>query len=150
MKRSLLLAVMFLCSIVPAQSNPFVCDDAANTCTYRITATEPTKTESGALLTAQPGTAYKQTNIKLSLNGGAVQVVTKPATKPAGGGTVTHDVTFATPACKKTTLDVKLSGTNVSGKEGVETVATGSPVVRDRTVDPMCVEAPGAVIGTVE
>jgi hypothetical protein len=131
------------------QANPFVCDDAANTCTYRITATEPTKTASGALLNSQPGNAYKQTNIKTSLNGGAFGIIVKPATAPAGGGQVVQDVTFATTPCAVTTLAVKLSGTNVSNKEGVETAAVGSPVTRDRTADPICVEAPGVVTGTV-
>ena len=38
-------------------AGPFTCDDAANTCTYKATVTEPTKTVGGATLTN-----YKQTN----------------------------------------------------------------------------------------
>jgi len=137
-----ILVLLILCLSSVAHANPFTCDDAANTCTYRITATEPTTTAGGGTLTN-----YKQTNLKTSLNGGTFQVLVKPATSPSGGGTVIQDVTFATSACTVTTLAVKLSGTNTLLKEGAETVATGSPVMRDRTVDPTC--APGLVTGTV-
>ena len=135
-----LLTTIWISTTVSAE--PFVCDDTANTCTYRVTATEPTKTQGGGLLSN-----YKQTNIKTSLNGGTFATLVKPATAPTGGGTVIQDVTFATTACAVTTLAVKVSGTNTLNAEGVETVATGSPVTRDRTADPTC--APGAVVGTV-
>lgn len=119
-----------------AHANPFVCDNAANTCTYRVTATEPTKTKAGL-----PLTNYKQTNIKTSINGGTWGTIVKPATTVTGGGTVIQDITFATMACQVTQLDVKVSGTNTVGVEGVEAVATGSPVKVDRTVDPLCAPA---------
>lgn len=137
-----LVALGWLAMVQLTKANPFVCDDVANTCTYRVTATEPTKTAAGGALTN-----YKQTNIKTSLNGGAFATLTKPATAPTGGGTVIQDVTFATAPCTVTTLAVKLSGTNLANLEGVETAAVGSPVTRDRTADPTC--APGAVTGTV-
>lgn len=126
----------------PAHANPFTCDDAANTCTYRITATEPTKTKQGLALTN-----YKQTNIKTQLNGGPVAILVKPATAPTGGGTVTYDITFATVAGAKTQLDVRVSGTNTMGIEGAEATAVGSPVVKDRTLDPL--GAPLAPTATV-
>ena len=137
-----ILVLLILCLSSVAYANPFTCDDAANTCTYRITATEPTTTAGGGALTN-----YRQTNLKTSLNGGTFQVIVKPATSPNGGGTVTQDVTFATAPCAITTLAVRLSGTNTLLREGVEAVATGSPVTRDRTVDPTC--APSAPTGTV-
>ena len=64
-----------------------------------------------------------------------------------GGGTVIQDVTFATTTFAVTTLTVKLSGLNPLLKQEVETMATGSLVVRDRTADPIC--ALNSVIGTV-
>lgn len=137
------LAIVLTGYLLVAYGNPFVCDDAANTCTYRVTAQEPTKTSAGAALTN-----YKQTNIKVSINGGSFSTITKPATSATGGGTVIQDVTFATAACAKTTLAVKVSGTNTLNIEGAEAVATGSPVVRDRTLDPMC--APMAPTATVD
>ena len=117
---------------LPAHANPFVCDPVANPCTYQITAVEPTKTKQGLALTN-----YKQTNIKTQINGGPVVITVKPATAPTGGGTVTQTITFATVAGAKTQLDVKVSGTNIAGLEGGEAVATGSPVIVDRTLDPL-------------
>lgn len=142
MKWLLLLVCGILAFPLVSFANPFTCDDAANTCTYRVTATEPTRTGGGL-----PLANYKQTNIKTSINGGTFQVLVKPATAPTGGGTVLQDITFATTPCAVTTVAVKLSGTNTLLKEGVETVATGSPVTRDRTADPTC--APDAVVGAV-
>jgi hypothetical protein len=137
-----MLVAGLLLTVSLVRANPFTCDDTANTCTYRVTATEPTTTQGGGSLTN-----YKQTNIKTSVNGGTFQVIVKPATSASGGGTVIQDVTFATTACAVTMLAVKLSGTNTLLKEGVETAAVGSPVTRDRTTDPTC--APGAVTGSV-
>lgn len=137
----LLLPIVLLASLFTAAlGNPFVCDDAANTCTYRATVTEPTKTVGGG-----PLTNYKQSNIKASLNGGTFTIITKPATAPTGGGTVIQDYTFATTACAVTTLSVKASGTNTLNVEGPETaVAT---VRRDRTQDPTCAPAsPGLTL----
>lgn len=130
-----LLPVIFAASLFTAAlGNPFVCDDAANKCTYRATVTEPTKTVGGA-----PLTNYKQSNIKASINGGTFTIAIKPATSPNGGGTVIQDYTFATTACAVTTLSVKASGTNTLNTEGPETpVAT---VQRDRTADPTCAPA---------
>jgi hypothetical protein len=139
---ALILVLFLLVTRYPVQANPFVCDDVANTCTYRVTAVEPTKTGAGGLLAN-----YKQTNIKTSINGGPVTLLVKPATAAAGGGTVFQDITFATPPCVVTTLTVKVSGTNLAGREGVEATAVGSPVVRDRTLDPLCApEAPTAKV----
>lgn len=138
-----LLVAGLLLTVSLVRANPFTCDDTANTCTYRVTATEPTKTAAGVALTN-----YKQTNIKTSVNSGPFATIVKPATSLTGGGTVIQDVTFATTACAITTLAVKLSGTNTLLKEGVETAAVGSPVTRDRTMDPTC--APGAVQGSVD
>lgn len=126
-----------------AYGNPFVCDDAANTCTYRATVTEPTKTKAGL-----PLSNYKQTNIKTSVNGGAFATIVVPATSPSGGGQVARDITFATAPCAKTTLDVKVSGVNTMNAEGDEATAVGSPVMRDRTLDPLC--APAAPAAKVE
>ena len=68
----------------------------------------------------------------------------KPATAAPGGGTMIQDVTFATTPCAVTKLEVKVSGTNLLNIEGVEAVATGSPVTVDRTVDPLlCPGSPG-------
>ena len=130
-----LLPVVLIASLFTAASgNPFVCDDAANTCTYRATVKEPTKTVGGS-----PLMNYKQSNIKASINGGTFTISIKPATSPNGGGTVTQDYTFATTACAVTTLSVKASGTNTFNTEGPETpVAT---VQRDRTADPTCAPA---------
>jgi hypothetical protein len=113
------------------------CDDAANTCKYTITITEPSKTQADL-----PLMNYKQTNIKTSVNGGAYATIIVPATSVNGGGQAVREVTIATVPCAKTTLDVKVSGTNVLGAEGGERVATGSPVIRDRTLDPLCAPAP--------
>lgn len=131
----LLLPVVFVASLFTAAlGNPFFCDDAANTCTYRATVKEPTKTVGGS-----PLTNYKQSNIKASINGGTFTISIKPATSVNGGGTVTQDYTFATTACAVTTLSVKASGTNTLNTEGPETaVAT---VQRDRTADPTCAPA---------
>lgn len=137
-----LLPVVLIASLFTAASgNPFVCDDAANTCTYRATVKEPTKTVGGA-----PLTNYKQSNIKASLNGGTFTIITKPATAATGGGTVTQDYTFATTACAVTTLAVKASGTNTLNIEGPDTAV--STVQRDRTADPTC--APAAPILTLD
>lgn len=134
MKCFLLVCLMLLGSLATAQA--FTCDPAANTCTYRITITEPSKTQAGL-----PLTNYKQTNIKTSVNGGAFATLAVPATSPTGGGTVFRDITFATAPCAKTTLDVKSSGVNTLNTEGVEATAVGSPVTVDRTVDPSCAPA---------
>lgn len=140
---TLFVSSLVLASLVGiAQANPFTCDDTANTCSYAITAQEPTKTSGGA-----PLINYKQTNLKTQLNGGSWQIIVKPATAPTGGGTVLQTITFATTACAVTTLNVKASGTNTNNVEGVEAVATGSPVTRDRTTDPTC--APAGVTSTV-
>jgi hypothetical protein len=139
---ALILVLFLLATRYPVQANPFVCDDVANTCTYRVTAVEPTKTGTGAALTN-----YKQTNIKTSVNGGAFTTLVKLATAPTGGGTVTQDITFASAPCVVTSVVVKVSGTNLAGREGVEATAVGSPVVRDRTLDPLCApEAPTAKV----
>jgi len=137
-----LIATGWLVMVTVTKADPFTCDDAANTCTYRVTATEPTKTSGGGALTN-----YKQTNIKTSLNGGAFATLAKPATALTGGGQVVQDFTFATTPCAVTSFAVKLSGTNTLNLEGVETAAVGSPVTRDRTTDPTC--APGIVTGVV-
>lgn len=132
--------VVLALSVMTALSDPFFCDDAANTCTYRATVVEPSKTIGGAALTN-----YKQTNIKASINGGTFTIITKPATSATGGGTVTQDYTFATTACAVTTLTVKASGTNTLNGEGPDTAPV--TVKRDRTLDPTC--APAAPTLTV-
>lgn len=128
----LLLPVVIVLSILTASiASPFMCDDVANTCTYRATVVEPSKTVGGVALTN-----YKQTNIKTSLNGGAFATIVKPATAATGGGTVIQDVTFATIPCAITNFTVKASGVNTLGAEGPETAPV--TVKRDRTVDPTC------------
>ena len=114
----------------------FTFDDTANTVTATITITEPTKTSAGA-----PLTNYKQTNIKTSVNGGPWATLVIPATSPSGGGSASREITFATTPCAKTQLDVKASGTNTANIEGVEATAVGSPLIRDRTLDPLCAPA---------
>lgn len=131
---ALLYLIALGLSALVALSAPFFCDDAANTCTYRATVVEPTKTTGGA-----PLTNYKQTNLKASINGGTFTIITKPATAQTGGGTVMQDYTFATTACAKTTLTVKASGTNTLNGEGPDTAPV--TVTRDRTLDPMCAPA---------
>jgi hypothetical protein len=122
------------------QANPFVCDDAANTCTYRATVTEPTKKVGGLALDN-----LKQTNIKAQLNGGAFTTTIKPATAATGGGTVAQDFTFATTPCAVTTFSAKASATNTANVEGPETPVQS--VQRDRTADPTCAPAaPGLVL----
>ena len=113
---------------------PFICDDAANTCTYKATASEPTKTAGGAALIN-----YKQTNLKTSLNGGAFATVVVPATALVGGGVISRDFTFATVNCVVTSLTVKASGSNTLNAEGPETAPI--TVTRDRTQDPTCAPA---------
>jgi hypothetical protein len=92
-------------------------------------------------------TNLKQVNIKTSVNSGPWGTLVKLATAPTGGGNFSQSITFATPECVVTKLDVKLSATNTLGREGPETVATGSPVSVDRTLDPTC--APAAPVGAV-
>lgn len=121
-------------------ASPFVCDDATNTCTYRATATEPTKKVSGATLDN-----LKQTNLKAQLNGGNFTTTVKPATAPTGGGTVIQDYTFATTACAVTTFSVKASATNTANVEGPDSALQS--VQRDRTADPTCAPAaPGLTL----
>ena len=146
MKSLILSMAVILCAVALcvwlelAWANPFTCDDAANTCTYRAIATEPTKKVGGAALDN-----YKHTNFKSSLNGGQFATITKPATAPTGGGTVNVDFTFVTSACGITTFTVKASGTNTLNAEGPETAPL--TVQRDRTVDPTCAPAmPGLTI----
>ena len=116
----------------------FTCDDSANTCTYKVTITEPTKTTGGTSLTN-----YKQTNVKVQLNQGNWGTTFKPATSPSGGGTVTQDYTFATAPCTITTLNIKASGVNTANVEGSDSVPT--TVTRDRTLDPLCAPQPPGV-----
>jgi hypothetical protein len=119
---------------------PFTCDDAANTCTYLATATEPTKKVGGA-----PLDNYKQTNLKTSLNSGAFATTVKPATALTGGGTVSQNFSFVTIACGVTTFTTKASGTNTLNTEGPDSVPV--TVTRDRTLDPTCAPAaPGLTV----
>lgn len=119
---------------------PFTCDDAANTCTYLATATEPTKKISGA-----PLDNYKQTNLKAAVNGGTFAVTVKPATALTGGGVVTQNFSFVTSACNITTFTVKASGTNTLNIEGPDTAPV--TVTRDRSLDPTCAPAaPGLTV----
>lgn len=131
---AVLCPIVIAISFLTADSNPFFCDDAANTCTYRATVKEPTKTTGGG-----PLTNYKQSNIKAQLNGGAFTTTIKPATSPNGGGTVTQDYTFATTPCAVTTFTAKASGTNTLNAEGPDTAPVS--VQRDRTLDPTCAPA---------
>lgn len=137
MKWSLLACLVLLlsvCWLAVSHANPFTCDDTANTCTYRATATEPTKTVGNAAITN-----YKQTNLKIAKDGGAIQTIVKPATSPGGGGMVTHDLTFATTPCAVTTLTTKASGTNTLNVEGPDSAPV--TVTRDRTQNPTCAPA---------
>jgi hypothetical protein len=130
----------WLITISVIHANPFTCDDSANTCTYLATASEPTKTTSGAALTN-----YKQTNLKTSVNGGAVMTTVKAATALTGGGTVTQNFSFATTPCAVTTFTTKASGTNTLNLEGPDTAPV--TVTRDRTLDPTCAPAaPGLTV----
>ena len=134
------LAIVVLSLPVLASANPYICDDALNTCTYRATVTEPTKKVGGAALDN-----LKQTNLKTSLNGGAYGSLALAATSAAGGGTVGKDITFNTVSCKITTLTVKASATNTLNYEGPETAPV--TVSRDRTLDPTCAPAmPGLTV----
>ena len=120
---------------------PFVCDDAANRCTYRITVTEPTKKDNGV-----PLDNLASITIKTSLNGGTFVHDTHAATALTGGGTIQQDYTFATTPCVMTNFMVKASAKNTLGTEGPDSPPV--TVMRDRTLDPTC--APAAPTVKVE
>ena len=138
------LWLLTICGLVltatVSMANPFVCDDTANTCTYRATVTEPTKKVGGATLDN-----LKQTNLKAQVNNGNFTTTVKLATAPTGGGTVVQDYTFATVNCQVTTFSVKASATNTLNAEGPDSALV--TVKRDRTVDPTCApEAPAVTL----
>lgn len=137
--------ILSLCGLLvlaaSASSNPFVCDDAANRCTYRVTLTEPTKMVSGAALST-----LHSITIKTALNSGNFVHDVHPATAPTGGGQILQDYTFATTACAVTTFTAKASATNALGIEGPDSPPV--TVTRDRTLDPTC--APAAPVVKVE
>lgn len=138
--RGLVFCACLLLLSVASHAAPFVCDDAANTCTYLATATEPTKTVGGMALTN-----YKQTNLKTQVNAGLFATTVKPATALTGGGTVTQNFQFVTTPCNVTTFTTKVSGTNTLNLEGPDSAPV--TVTRDRTVDPTCAPAaPGLTV----
>jgi len=134
-----LLALLLLALAVPAFADSPNCTPGSGTCTATLIYTEPTTLTSGVPLTnLQDGVFTYQKD------GGPAQVLTVPASKPQGGGTLSVQIAPQTiPVCTRATLTGSLVMRTATGQLSSPTAAP--PLTLDRskmpdgTSDPSCV-----------
>lgn len=119
------LALLLALLLVPVVAHAYTCSGAS--CTATLSYTEPSTYVGG-----NPLTNLQDGQFTYQLNGGANQVLTVPASRPQGGGTINSPLAAqAVAVCTTATLTGSLVMRTSAG--GVSAPTSIPPLVFDRT-----------------